>query len=48
MQKEGSMVLTISDKEFVRMKTTALDGNKQEAVRLIREFVKRLELQIIF
>jgi len=42
------MVLTISDKEFVRMKTTALDGNKQEAVRLIREFVKRLELQIIF
>ena len=40
--------MTISDEEFVRMKTTALDGDKQEALRLIREFVKRLELQIIF
>jgi hypothetical protein len=39
------MVLTISDEEFVRMKTTALDGDQQEALRLIREFLKRLELQ---
>ncbi len=39
------MVLTISDEEFVRMQTAAMDGDKQEAMRLIREFVKRLELQ---
>ena len=39
------MVLTISDEEFMRMKTAALDGDKQEALRLIKEFVKRLELQ---
>ncbi len=39
------MVLTISDEEFVRMKTMALDGDEKEALRLIREFVKRLELQ---
>jgi hypothetical protein len=43
--KENSMVLTISDDEFVRMKTAALDGDKQEALRLIKEFVKRLEQQ---
>ena len=30
------MVLTISDEEFLRMKTAALDGDKQEALRLIR------------
>ena len=39
------MVLTISDEELVRMKTVALDGDEKEALRLIREFVKRLELQ---
>jgi len=39
------MVLTISDEELVRMKTAVLDGDKQEALLLIREFVKRLELQ---
>ena len=38
------MVLTISDEEFVRM-NAAWDGDKQEALRLIKEFVKRLELQ---
>jgi hypothetical protein len=45
IQEERSMVLTISDEEFVRMQTAALDGDKQEALRLIGEFVKRLELQ---
>jgi hypothetical protein len=39
------MVLTISDEEFVRMKTVVLDGEEKEALRLIREFLKRLELQ---
>jgi hypothetical protein len=39
------MVLTISNEEFVHMKTAALDGDKQEALRLIKEFVKRLEQQ---
>jgi hypothetical protein len=37
------MVLTISDEEFVRMKTAVLDGDRQEALRLVKEFVKRLE-----
>jgi hypothetical protein len=45
IQKERSMVLTISDEEFVRMQTAVLDGDKQEALQLIRDFVKRLELQ---
>ena len=40
------MVLTISDEEFMRMKTADLDGDKQEALRLIREFVKMLNPQI--
>jgi hypothetical protein len=39
------MVLTISDDEFVRMKTVALDGDKQEALRLIKDFVTQLEQQ---
>jgi hypothetical protein len=39
------MVLTISDDEFVRMQTAALDGDRQEALCLIKEFVKRLEQQ---
>ena len=39
------MVLTISDEELVRMKTLALDGDEMEALRLLKEFVKRLELQ---
>jgi hypothetical protein len=44
-QEESPMVLTISDEEFVRMKTAAMDGDKQEALRLIKEIVKRLEQQ---
>jgi hypothetical protein len=39
------MVLTISDEEFVHMKTASLDGDKQEALRLIKEFVRHLEQQ---
>jgi hypothetical protein len=39
------MVLTISDQELVWMKTVALDGDEQGALRLIKEFVKRLDLQ---
>ena len=39
------MVLTVSDEEMVRMKTVVLDGDEKEALRLIKEFVKRLELQ---
>ena len=42
------MVLTISDEEFMRMKTADLDGDKQGLSRLIRVFVKRLKPQIIF
>jgi hypothetical protein len=45
VQKENFMVLTITDEEFVRMRTTVLDGDKKEALRLIKEFLKRLEQQ---
>jgi hypothetical protein len=45
IQKERSMVLTISNEDYVRMQTAALDRDEQDALRLIKEFVKRLELQ---
>jgi hypothetical protein len=39
------MVLTITDEEFVRMKTVVMDRDEEEALRLLKEFVKRLEQQ---
>jgi hypothetical protein len=39
------MVLTITDEEFVRMKTVVMDRDQEEALRLLKEFVKRLEQQ---
>jgi hypothetical protein len=37
------MILTISDEEFRRMKGAVLDGDPDEALELIKAFVKRLE-----
>jgi hypothetical protein len=39
------MVLTISDEEFLRMKGAVLDRDPDEALDLIKTFVKRLEQQ---
>jgi hypothetical protein len=39
------MVLTIIDHEFMEMKAAALDNDGKEALKLIKEFIKRLEQQ---
>jgi ArsR family metal-binding transcriptional regulator len=39
------MVLTISDEEFVHMKMIVMDGDAKEALRMLKELVKRLEQQ---
>ncbi len=39
------MVLNISDEEFARMKIAAMDLDKEEALRILKELVKRLEQQ---
>lgn len=39
------MVLSISDEEFMKMKSAVLDKDKDEALELMKAFVKRLEQQ---
>lgn len=39
------MVLTISDEEFVKIKATVMDEDREEALRLMKIFLKRLEQQ---
>jgi hypothetical protein len=39
------MILTISHREFQEMRMAAMDDDKNEALRLIKGFIKRLELQ---
>jgi len=39
------MVLTISEEEFVQMKLIVMDRDEGEALRLLKEFLKRLEQQ---
>jgi len=39
------MVLTVSEEEFMRMKGAVLDEDRDEALELIKAFVKRLEQQ---
>jgi hypothetical protein len=39
------MVLTISEEEFLSMKRSVLDKDRDEALRLIKSFVARLEQQ---
>ncbi len=39
------MVLNISDEEFVNMKMVVMDRDEQEALRILKELVKRLEQQ---
>jgi hypothetical protein len=39
------MVLTLSDSEFMQMKATLMDRDAEEAFRLLKEFIKRMEQQ---
>jgi len=39
------MILTIKDQEFQEMRMAAMDDDKDEALRLIKSFIKRLEQQ---
>ena len=39
------MILTISNKEFQEMRMVVMDDDKDEALRLIKSFTKRLEQQ---
>lgn len=39
------MVLNLTDEEFFRMKSVALDEDRSEALKLIKEFIKRIEQQ---
>ena len=39
------MVLTISNQEFQEMRMAAMDDDKDEALRLIKVFIKGLEQQ---
>jgi hypothetical protein len=42
---EGPLVLTIRQDEFQLMKMVVLDKDRDEALRLIKQFVARLEQQ---
>jgi hypothetical protein len=44
-QEEKVMVLNISEEEFVQMKMIVMDRDEGEALRLLKEFLKRLEQQ---
>jgi hypothetical protein len=39
------MILTISNQEFQEMRMAAMDDDKDEALRLMKSFTKRLEQQ---
>jgi hypothetical protein len=39
------MILTITGQEFQEMRMMAMDDDKDEALRLIKSFIKRLEQQ---
>jgi len=39
------MILTISNQEFQAMRMAAMDDDKDEALRMIKIFIRRLEQQ---
>jgi hypothetical protein len=39
------MILNLSDEDLLRMKTAALDDDSDNALKLIKEFLKRLDQQ---
>ena len=42
---EKKRVVTITESEFIRMKGAVMDKDGQEALNLLKEFIKRLEKQ---
>ena len=42
---DESMVLTISDDELIRMKMAVTDSDEADALRILKELVRRLEQQ---
>jgi hypothetical protein len=42
-RKRGFMVLNITEEEFMRMRAIVLDHDRDDALEMIREFVKHLE-----
>lgn len=42
---EKNRVVTITESEFIRMKGAVMDKDGPEALRLLKELVKRLEQQ---
>jgi hypothetical protein len=43
--RENPVVLTITPEEFQQMESAVLDGDTDEALRLLKEFFKRLKEQ---
>jgi hypothetical protein len=43
--RRKKMILTISNHEFQEMRMAAMDDDKDEALRLVKDFIKRLEQQ---
>jgi len=43
--RKVSMILTISNQEFQAMRMAAMDDDKDEALRMIKIFIRRLEQQ---
>jgi len=39
------MVLTLTENDLMRMKAALLDDDRDEALQIIRELVKRLQIQ---
>jgi len=42
---EKNMVVTITEGEFILMKSAVMDKDGEEALKLLKEFIKRLERQ---
>lgn len=45
MQREKNMVLDLTEQELMRMKAAVLDADGEEALRFLKEMIKRLEQQ---
>ena len=39
------MVLAVTDKEFLEMKMAVMDADGKDALRILKEFVRRLDQQ---
>lgn len=39
------MILSLTDSDVIKMKEVVLDGDRDEALKLVRELIKRLDQQ---